>query len=157
MLEHAAALSAAPLAQALSLVWGALLSATAAVLVVARRSSEGPAGELKDRTRTWWWIVGLVTVALLAGEKATILFVAALSFLAFRELHAIVPIRRADRALLGLAFLAIPIQYALVWTGWYGLFSVFVPVYGFAVIARARSSPARRAALSARRRRCIGR
>jgi phosphatidate cytidylyltransferase len=127
--------SASPLAAALSLTWGLLISATGAVTVLARRSSAGLAQELKDRTRTWWWIIGLVTAALAAGEKATILFVATLSFLAFRELHSVVPIRRADRALLGLAYLAIPVQYWLVWTGWYGLFAVFVPVYAFALLS----------------------
>jgi phosphatidate cytidylyltransferase len=133
MLEQA--LSASPLAAALSLAWGVLISATGAVALVARRCSAGLARELKERTRTWWWIVALVTAALALGEKATILFTAALSFLAFRELHSVVPIRRADRALLGLAFLAIPVQYWLVWTGWYGLFAVFVPVYAFALLS----------------------
>ena len=135
MLEHVSTLSASPLAGALSLVWGVLLSATGAVALIARRCSDGLARELKARTRTWWWIIALVTATLALGEKATILFVAGLSFFAFREFHAVVPIRRADRALLGLAYLAIPIQYGLVWTVWYGLFAVFVPVYAFALIA----------------------
>jgi phosphatidate cytidylyltransferase len=49
----------------------------------------------------------------------------------------VVPVRRADRAILGLAYLAIPVQFWLVWTAWYGLFTVFVPVYAFAILAAA--------------------
>ena len=136
MLEQAAAaLSASPLALALSLIWGVLLSATGTVALVARHCSAGLGSELKARTRTWWWIVALATAALVLGEKPTILFAAALSFLAFREFHSVAPIRRADRAVLGLAYLAIPVQYWLVWTGWYGLFAIFVPVYAFALLS----------------------
>jgi phosphatidate cytidylyltransferase len=103
--------------------------------VMARSRPAEYASELKDRTRTWWWMVGIVSVAMLLGTKATILFVAALSFLAFREFHSVVPVRRSDRAILGLAYLAIPFQFWLVWTAWYGLFTIFVPVYAFAILA----------------------
>lgn len=127
-----AELLASPLLWPLAAVWGLLLAATAAVVATVRRG-----GELQARTRTWWWILALVSLALLLGEKAAILLVAACSYLAFREFHSIVPIRRADRVVLALAYLAIPVQYWLVWTGWYGLFAVFVPVYAVAVLAAA--------------------
>lgn len=124
-----------PVLGPLAAVWALLAAATGGVRLFGHRLSERLARELGDRVRGWWWIVGLLSPALLAGPKASILFVAAVSALAFREFHAIVPIRRADRVLLGLAYLAIPAQYALVWTGWYGLFAIFLPVYGFAVLA----------------------
>ena len=28
-------------------------------------------------------------------------------------------------------FIGIPVQYYLVWIEWYGLYSIFIPVYGF--------------------------
>lgn len=124
-----------PLALPLGAVWAVLMTASAAVLAICKARPGALARELRDRTRTWWWIIAPVTGVLLLGPGATILFVAALSFLAFREFHSVVPVRRADRAVLGLAYLAIPVQYGLVWTEWYGLFSIFLPVYAFAVIA----------------------
>jgi phosphatidate cytidylyltransferase len=126
-----------PFALALGAVWGALLAGSGAVAALAHRRGPGTCAELVARTRTWWWILGLVSAALLLGSGATILLVAAVSFLAFREFHAIVPIRMADRALLALAYLAIPIQYGFIWMGWYGMFAIFVPVYAFIVLAAA--------------------
>jgi phosphatidate cytidylyltransferase len=73
-------------------------------------------------------------LAIALGVWTSILWVALLSFLAFRELHSIVPIRRADRVLLGAAYLAIPVQYCWVWMVWYPMFSIFVPVYACTVL-----------------------
>ncbi len=126
-----------PFGIALGAAWGALLAGSGTVAALARRRGREACAELVARTRTWWWILALVSAALLLGETATILLVAAVSFLAFREFHAIVPIRLADRALLGLAYLAIPIQYVFIAMGWYGMFAIFVPVYAFVVLAAA--------------------
>lgn len=123
-----------PLGLALGSVWAALVAASGVVAVLVRRRG-ARAAELAARTRTWWSIVALVSAALVLGEEATILLVAVLSFMAFREYHAMVPIRRADRALLGLAYLAIPVQYLFVATGAYGMFAIFVPVYAFALLS----------------------
>ena len=119
---------------ALAAVWALRGLATAAVFVVVRRG--GPnAAELAARTRTWWWIVALVSVALLAGPTATAILFAVASFLSFREYLSIVPVRRVDRMAILLAYLAIPLQYVLVDDGWYGLFAIFIPVYMTAAIA----------------------
>lgn len=133
MPELLAAVPAA-LAVALAAVWAVLAVATAAVFAVVRRG--GPsATELLARTRTWWWIVALVSLALLAGPTATAILFAVASFLSLREYLSIVPIRRVDRMAILLAYLAIPLQYLLVDDGWYGLFAVFIPVYMTAAIA----------------------
>jgi hypothetical protein len=103
----------AALGLALAAVWAILGIATAAVLVVVRRG--GPnAAELAARTRTWWWIVALVSVALLAGPTATAILFAVASFLSLREYLSIVPVRRVDRMAILLAYLAIPVQYLFV-------------------------------------------
>lgn len=116
-----------PLAAALGGLWAALLAGTAASLAIGGR-------ELVARARTWWWIVTPVTVALLAGTTATVLFIAAVSFLALRELLSLLPFRATDRPALLAAFAAIPIQYGLVLAHWYGLFAIFLPVYGLAFL-----------------------
>ncbi|RUX42843.1 phosphatidate cytidylyltransferase, partial [Mesorhizobium sp. M7A.F.Ca.CA.002.09.1.1] len=61
----------------------------------------------------------------------TILF-ALISFAALREFVTLTHTRRSDHwVLLGMFGIIIPFQYWLVWTAWYGLFVIFIPVYCF--------------------------
>jgi phosphatidate cytidylyltransferase len=47
-----------------------------------------------------------------------------------------VPTRRGDHVALVVAFFVVlPLQYYLVWIDWYGLYSVFIPVYVFLLLA----------------------
>jgi phosphatidate cytidylyltransferase len=126
-----------PLGSTFAAVWTFLLGATGFVYAAFRPPLTSRGIELRDRIHTWWWIVAIVTAAIAAGNAAAILLVAALSFLAFREFHSVVPIRPADRVVLGLAYVAIPVQYHFVWTQWYGMFSIFVPVYAFTLLTSA--------------------
>jgi phosphatidate cytidylyltransferase len=126
-----------PLVPALSAIWAFLLAATVFVHAAFRPPLTSRGAELRDRVHTWWWIVAIVTAAIAAGPATAILLVAALSFLAFREFHSVVPVRPADRVILGLAYVAIPAQYYFVWTQWYGMFSIFVPVYAFTILTAA--------------------
>ncbi|HEX2011802.1 MAG TPA: phosphatidate cytidylyltransferase [Roseateles sp.] len=72
------------------------------------------------------WISGAVGATLLFGV---------LSFLALREFITLMHTRRADHRSLILAFFAIlPLQYVLVGTRHFDLFSVLIPVYGFVAI-----------------------
>jgi phosphatidate cytidylyltransferase len=126
-----------PLGPAFAAIWIFLLGATGFVYAAYRPPLTGRAIELRDRVQTWWLIIAIVTAAFAAGATAFILLVAALSFLAFRELHSVVPVRPADRVILALAYLAIPVQYYFVWTQWYGMFSISVPVYAFTLLTAA--------------------
>ncbi len=109
-----------------------LLALVSAVLLAAVRAGRlGADHELLLRTRSWWIIVTLFAVAVLLGPGATILLFGIASFLALKEYLSIVPTRRADRALLLWAYLAIPVQYLWVAQGWYGMFVVWIPVYMF--------------------------
>jgi hypothetical protein len=59
-----------------------------------------------------------------------------ISFLALRELITLIPSRRADHGtLVGAFFLAVPLQYGLLWAGWYGMYAIFLPVYGLLAIS----------------------
>ncbi len=72
------------------------------------------------------WVSGPVGATLLFGV---------FSFLAFREFITLLHTRRADHRGLILAFFVIlPLQYVLVGTRHFDLFSVLIPVYGFLAI-----------------------
>ncbi len=91
---------------------------------------------LNARIRSWWVLILVGGGALLAGRIAVILLFAFVSFLALREFVTQTPVRRADHSALFLCyFIALPVQYVLVGIGWYGLFSIFIPVYGFLALA----------------------
>jgi phosphatidate cytidylyltransferase len=91
---------------------------------------------LNARIRSWWVLILVGGGALLAGRIAVILLFAFVSFLALREFVTQTPVRRADNSALFLCyFIALPVQYVLVGIGWYGLFSVWIPVYGFLALA----------------------
>ena len=122
-----------PLFVALLGIYGVLVAATVAAIVLARRA--GGADELLARTTTWWWIVIPISLALIAGPVATAILFALISFVALREFLSIIPVRQVDRAAILIAYLAIPLQYWFVTDDWYGMFTIFIPVYVTAAIA----------------------
>ena len=87
---------------------------------------------LNARIRSWWGMVVLFSAALIFGDTVTLVLFALLSFLALREFVTLIPTRPGDHRSLFLAFFVIvPAQYYLIGIDWYGLFSIFIPVYVF--------------------------
>jgi phosphatidate cytidylyltransferase len=82
-----------------------------------------------------WFMVVVFWVAWATGKTmATILF-ALISFFALREFITLSPTRRGDHRSLVLAFFVVlPIQFWLVATEHFDLFTVFIPVYVFLAI-----------------------
>jgi phosphatidate cytidylyltransferase len=119
-------------------VGSVLVLATAIGQMLRRRTSaeRRPMVEnLNERIFAWWVMVGLLAVAFLFGKPGVILLFAFASFAALREFLTLTPTRRGDHwTLLTAFFIGIPGQYYLVWIDWYGLFSIFIPVYGFLVL-----------------------
>jgi phosphatidate cytidylyltransferase len=90
---------------------------------------------LVARINAWWGMVAIFAAAFLIGKMATIVMFAFISFFALREFITLTPTRRADHRALSLAFfLGIPGQYYFVATGWYGMFAIYIPVYGFLLL-----------------------
>jgi phosphatidate cytidylyltransferase len=122
-------------------ILGALLTAVSLASLVGyllkRRQPENPAVEnLNARIRSWWVMIFVGGGALLAGRIAIILLFAFISFLTLREFVTQAPVRRADHSALFICFfLALPVQYVLIGIGWYGLFSIWIPVYCFLALA----------------------
>jgi len=122
-------------------ILGSLLAAVSLASLVGfilhRWHPDNPAIEnLNARIRAWWVMILIGGGALLAGRVAVILLFALISFLALREFVTQAPVRRADHsALFASFFIALPMQYALIAADKYGLFSIFIPVYGFLGLA----------------------
>lgn len=87
---------------------------------------------LRQRIRAWWVMVAVIGLAFLFGPHGVVILFALISFAALREFVTLTRSSRADhRVLLGLFLVVLPFQYWLVWTEWYGLFAIFIPVYCF--------------------------
>jgi phosphatidate cytidylyltransferase len=118
-------------------VVGVLIAASAIGAVLAARSP-GPNPSIENlnaRVKAWWVMVLLIALAFLFGKGGVILLFAFASLAALREFMTLAPTRRGDHwALLATFFVALPIQYHLVWIDWYGLYTVFIPVYCFLLL-----------------------
>ena len=90
---------------------------------------------LNARIRSWWIMVVVFGGAVALGRIATTVLFGLLSFMALREFWTLTPSRRGDHVSLFISFFCVlPIHYVLVGTAWYGLFSIFIPVYAFLIL-----------------------
>ncbi|HVV67612.1 MAG TPA: phosphatidate cytidylyltransferase [Gammaproteobacteria bacterium] len=87
--------------------------------------------QLGLRIRTFWIIITVIALSFFLAPKIAIWFWAIISFLALKEYLTLIPTRRIDRRVLFWAYLAIPLQYYWVSSGWYEMFVIFIPVYVF--------------------------
>ncbi len=121
---------------ALGGVLAVLVLASVVGFVLARRvRSEGgraTVANMNARIRAWWGMVAVFALTLASGGIGSVVLFGLLSFLALREFLTLTPTRRADHMTLFWCFFVItPLQYVLVGIGWYGLFSILIPVYAF--------------------------
>jgi len=101
----------------------------------ASESGRATVENLNARIRAWWVMVAVLAAALALGWTTTILLFGFLSFYALREFLSLTPTKPADHwPLLAAFYLFLPGQYLLIGWDWYGLFSIFIPVYGFLLL-----------------------
>src|SRR5262245_44982135 len=118
----------------IGVVFGLLIVASVTGWALSRRFTTGAAREtvanINLRIRAWWVMVLLFVIGVISGTTWAILLFGAISFLALREFVTIAPTRAGDhRALVWSFFIVTPLQYLLVWSGWYGLFTILIPIY----------------------------
>ncbi len=90
---------------------------------------------LNARIRAWWVMVVAIAAAFVFGTGGVVLLFAFASFFALREFVTLTRTRRSDHWALALAFFVVlPLQFWLVWTRWYGFYTVLVPVYAFLIL-----------------------
>lgn len=90
--------------------------------------------ELYLRIRTWWFIIIGLAICIIGGETVTISILCLASWVGFKEFLSAIPTRKSDHTVLLWAYLSIPIQFYWIYIGWYGMFSIFIPVYVFLFI-----------------------
>ena len=127
------------------LLW--LLAVVGTILVLASIVGEilrvrlSPAGEspvienLNARINAWWVMVICLALAFIAGKPGVVLLFALCSFAALREFLTLTTHNRADHwSLVACFFLILPLQYWFLATDWYGMYSIFIPVYAFLLL-----------------------
>lgn len=127
------------------LLW--LLTGVAAILILASiigevlRQRLSPGGtnpvieNLNARIGAWWVMVILLAIAFIAGKTGVVLLFALSSFAALREFLTLTTHSREDHwSLIACFFMVLPLQYYFVLIDWYGMYSVFIPVYVFLLL-----------------------
>jgi phosphatidate cytidylyltransferase len=127
------------------LLW--LLAGVGTILVLASVIGEvlrlrlSPTGQnpvienLNARINAWWVMVILLAIAFIAGKPGVVMLFALSSFAALREFLTLTTHNRADHwSLVACFFVVLPLQFYFVLTDWYGMYSVFVPVYVFLLL-----------------------
>jgi phosphatidate cytidylyltransferase len=112
-------------------------SVIGAVMKMRVKTEAGRAtvANLNARTRSWWVMAGVFCATMLLGHLFTTVLFGLLSFFALREFITLNRTERADHEVLFWAFFVFtPLHYVLVGIQWYGMFSVFIPVYAFVFI-----------------------
>jgi phosphatidate cytidylyltransferase len=123
-----------PLRWGLLGVLGLLVAGAVAGLVLPLIKPGKDYRELQLRVWSWWVMAALIAGALIAGWQATLGLFAIISFLALREFLSLAPLRREDRLVVLLAYLAIIPSYGLLFFNRYGIYLVFIPVWAFLII-----------------------
>jgi phosphatidate cytidylyltransferase len=105
-------------------------------LRVKGEAGRATVANLNARLRAWWVMVLVFGVAVATGGIGSLVLFGFISFLALREFVTLAPTRPGDhQALFWSFFVLLPLQYYLIGIGWYGLFAIMIPVYGFIFIA----------------------
>ena len=117
---------------------GILIFASTVGFILKQRSLPQPSpviDNLNARINAWWIMLLVLGSAILLGNLAFIVLFAFISLFALRESVSLLPTRRGDYFPLLVSFyFVIPYQYYLIYTDWYGLYSIFIPLYVFLLI-----------------------
>ncbi len=127
-----------------SVLTAKLFSGIAAVLVLASsiawvlrwRVAKGQPHSVIDnlvaRINAWWVMVGAIGTSFMFGKVGVVMLFFFISFYALREYLTLSYSRRGDHlAMAACFFVGLPAQYYLVGIEYYGLYSIFIPVYAF--------------------------
>ncbi|MCG7392352.1 phosphatidate cytidylyltransferase [Microvirga sp. ACRRW] len=121
-------------------ITGSILAIASGIGAVLARKAASDSGiatveNLNARIKAWWVMIAIFAACYALGFTATVLLFALTSFYTLREFISLTPTQRADHVPLAFAFyVLLPLQYWLIWSDWYGLFTILIPVYGFLLL-----------------------
>ena len=120
-------------------VFGVLLLASSIGALLKWRVAHGQPHAVIDnlnaRVNAWWVMIGVIGLSFACGKGGVMVLFYLISFYALREFMSLAYTRRGDHAAIAVAFyIALPVQYFLIWIEWYGLYSIFIPVYAFLIL-----------------------
>jgi phosphatidate cytidylyltransferase len=102
---------------------------------VARGQPHAVIDNLNARIKAWWVMVLVISGAFLFGKDGVIVLFLFISFVALREFMTLTYTRSGDHnALAASFFIVLPAQYFFIYIDWYGLYSIFIPVYAFLIL-----------------------
>lgn len=122
-------------------IFGMLLLATVLVFFASTREFTDPKqaeryqADIKGlwaTLRTSWFMAAVFWISWMSNPLFTLVLFALVSLFSLREFLTLSPTRRGDhRSLVVAFFVLLPVQYWLIGAGYFDLFAVFIPVYGF--------------------------
>jgi phosphatidate cytidylyltransferase len=105
------------------------------ILKIRQKSPNQAIDNLNARIYSWWIMTAVIGAAFWLGDNAVTTLFLLVSALALREFITITPTNQNDYYALVFAFYAVlPVQYLFIFIGWYGMFSIFIPVYVFLLL-----------------------
>jgi len=88
-----------------------------------------------NRIGAWWLMYAVLIAGFLVGYEMTVILFGLVSFWALREFITMTPTRRGDHRILFWTFFVLtPLHYWFIGQGWYGLYTVMIPVYASLLI-----------------------
>lgn len=116
----------------------AILLMTSLVLNLCDRIMKKPSQTLQSirpQVYSWWGMTVVLLLAFWFGEIGTGLLFLLISFAILREFMTLVYRHQGDHyAVVACFYILLPLQYYFVISNWYGMFSVFIPVYAFLIL-----------------------
>lgn len=118
-------------------IFGILIVASSTGFLLAqKKGTDNPTiHNLNARINAWWLMSLVLALAFVVGRNGSMVLFFLVSFAALREFASLVSSRRGDYwVLVACFYLILPLQYYFVWADWYGMFTIFIPVYGFLLL-----------------------
>ncbi len=111
------------------------LASVVAEIMIRRRGPSPALKNLRSRVNAWWGMAAVLGISAALGKNGVFALYLLLSFLALREFLTLSPLPRGDhRTLTWVFFVILPLHYLFAWAPWYGMFTIFIPVYAFVFI-----------------------
>lgn len=87
--------------------------------------------ELRSRIVSWFYMITIFALGVYLNDIVGIIFLALISYLAFKEYVSLIPTRIIDRRIIFYGYLFIIPQYYFAYTQWYEMYIITIPVYLF--------------------------